>query len=377
MSSSRLGSLIRKEFLQIVRDPRTLVLTFIFPIVMLFLLGYAATNDVKNISLAVYDQDNTAYSRALLDSFRAADYFRIDYMAGSEDQIRELIDGNLARAALIIPPGYGETIAGGGNAEVAFILDGSDPTVASTALSAATLIGQANATRILNQRMALSGQGAGLSLPLEIRTQVWYNPALVSSYYMIPGLVGMILQFLTTLLTATSIVRERERGTIEQLIVTPLRSWELMVGKLTPYVLIAFFDTIEVLAIGVLVFDVPINGSLGLLLLLSALFLVTTLGIGLLISTVAHTQQEAMLTTMFTIMPSIFLSGFFFPLAAMPAVLQWISYLIPLRYYLIIVRGIILKGVGAAAIWPEIAALSIFAVVVMGAAAGRFRKRLD
>jgi ABC-2 type transport system permease protein len=194
---------------------------------------------------------------------------------------------------------------------------------------------------------------------------------------MIPGLVGMILQFLTTLLTATSIVRERERGTIEQLIVTPLRSWELMVGKLTPYVLIAFFDTIEVLAIGVLVFDVPINGSLGLLLLLSALFLVTTLGIGLLISTVAHTQQEAMLTTMFTIMPSIFLSGFFFPLAAMPAVLQWISYLIPLRYYLIIVRGIILKGVGAAAIWPEIVALSIFAVVVMGAAAGRFRKRLD
>lgn len=377
MSSSRLGSLIRKEFLQIVRDPRTLVLTFIFPIVMLFLLGYAATNDVKNISLAVYDQDNTAYSRALLDSFRAADYFRIDYMAGSEDQIRELIDSNLARAALIIPPGYGETIAGGGNAEVAFILDGSDPTVASTALSAATLIGQANATRILNQRMALSGQGTGLSLPLEIRTQVWYNPALVSSYYMIPGLVGMILQFLTTLLTATSIVRERERGTIEQLIVTPLRSWELMVGKLTPYVLIAFFDTIEVLAIGVLVFDVPINGSLGLLLLLSALFLVTTLGIGLLISTVAHTQQEAMLTTMFTIMPSIFLSGFFFPLAAMPAVLQWISYLIPLRYYLIIVRGIILKGVGAAAIWPEIAALSIFAVVVMGAAAGRFRKRLD
>lgn len=377
MSSSRLGSLIRKEFLQIVRDPRTLVLTFIFPIVMLFLLGYAATNDVKNISLAVYDQDNTAYSRALQDSFRAADYFRIDYMVGSEDQIRALIDGNLARAALIIPPGYGETIAGGGNAEVAFILDGSDPTVASTALSAATLIGQANATRILNQRMALSGQGTGLSLPLEIRTQVWYNPALVSSYYMIPGLVGMILQFLTTLLTATSIVRERERGTIEQLIVTPLRSWELMVGKLTPYVLIAFFDTIEVLAIGVLVFDVPINGSLGLLLLLSALFLVTTLGIGLLISTVAHTQQEAMLTTMFTIMPSIFLSGFFFPLAAMPAVLQWISYLIPLRYYLIIVRGIILKGVGAAAIWPEIAALSIFAVVVMGAAAGRFRKRLD
>ncbi|MEI2652454.1 MAG: ABC transporter permease [Microthrixaceae bacterium] len=191
-----------------------------------------------------------------------------------------------------------------------------------------------------------------------MRTQVWFNPGLVSSYYMVPAMIGMILQYLTTMLTATSIVRERERGTIEQLIVTPLRSWELVVGKLTPYVLIAFLNTIEVLTIGVLLFHVPINGDLLLLLALTALFLVTTLGIGLLISTIANTQQEAMLTTMFTLLPSIFLSGFFFPLAAMPVWLQVVSYAIPLRYFLIIVRGIVLKGVGLSALWPEVVALA-------------------
>jgi ABC-2 type transport system permease protein len=194
---------------------------------------------------------------------------------------------------------------------------------------------------------------------------------------MIPALIGQILQFLTSFLTATSIVRERERGTIEQLIVTPLRSWELIVGKLTPYVLISFMDTIEVLVVGILLFRIPINGSVILLLFMSALFLVTTLGIGLLISTVANTQQEAMLTAMFTILPSIFLSGFFFPLAAMPKWLQVISYIIPLRYFLIIARGIVLKGVGFQALWPETIALTIFAVVVMGAAAMRFRKSLE
>ncbi len=210
-----------------------------------------------------------------------------------------------------------------------------------------------------------------------MRTQVWYNPDLVSAYYMIPAMIGLILQFLTTILTATAIVRERERGTIEQLIVTPIRAWELVVGKLAPYVMIAFIDLVEILVVGVLVFGVPINGSLPLLLALSGLFLVSTLGLGLFISTISNTQQEAMMSAMFTMLPSIFLSGFFFPLAAMPLPLQWISYAIPLRYFLIVVRGIILKGVGVEALWPEVIALSIFAVVIMGGAALRFRKRLD
>ena len=374
---NRLLSLIRKEFIQIVRDPRTLVLTFAMPVAMLFLLGYAATNDVRNIALAVLDRDQTPASRRLISAYRAADYFKIAYTVFSEEEIRRLIDNNSARAGMIIPAGYARTLSAGRSAQVAFILDGSDPTVASTALSAAILVGQTESTKIMLTRLGRFGIRENSIQPIDVRPQVLYNPGMVSAYYMIPALIGQILQFLTTILTATSIVRERERGTIEQLIVTPLRPWELVVGKLTPYVLISFMDTIEVLIVGVLLFRVPINGNLLLLLALAALFLVTTLGIGLLISTIANTQQEAMLTSMFTILPSIFLSGFFFPLAAMPDILQAISYLIPLRYFLIIARGIILKGVGVEALWPEIIALSIFAIAVMGAAATRFKKSLD
>ncbi|HNS37586.1 MAG TPA: ABC transporter permease [Anaerolineaceae bacterium] len=375
--NSRLRALIRKEFIQVLRDPRTLVLIFVLPVMMLFLLGYAATNDVRNIALAVFDQDNSASSRALLAAFRASDYFRIEAVVSSEAELRALMDRNAVRAGVIIPPGYGSELTAGRTGQVAFVIDGSDPTVANTALSAATLAGQSISTEILTERLNSRGQNFVLQAPVEIRTQVWYNPGLVSAHYMIPGMIGIILQFLATLLTATSIVRERERGTIEQLIVTPLRPWELVVGKLTPYVLIAFLDTLEVLFAGVLIFGVPINGSLGLLLALTALFLITTLGIGLLISTIANTQQEAMLTTQFMLLPSIFLSGFFFPLAAMPDFLQWISYAIPLRYFLIIARGVVLKGVGLEAMWPEAAALALFGLVVMTAAALRFKKRLD
>ncbi len=377
MLNTRLFSLIRKEFIQILRDPRTLILTFLMPVVQLLLLGYAATNDVRNVSLAVYDQDRSAASRALLDAYRAADYFRVDYDVADETELRGLIDRGAARAGMIIPPDYAEKLAAGETAAVAFIIDGSDPTLAGTALASATLIGQAQATALTIERLSARGQAGAITPPVQIRSQVWYNPDLVSAYYMIPAMIGLILQFMTTILTATAIVRERERGTIEQLIVTPIRSWELVVGKLAPYVIIGFIDTVEILLAGVLMFGVPINGSLPLLLVLSGLFLVTTLGLGLFISTISNTQQEAILTAMFTMLPSIFLSGFFFPLAAMPPFLQVISYAIPLRYFLIVVRGIVLKGVGAEALWPEIVALSIFAVVIMGSAALRFRKRLD
>jgi ABC-2 type transport system permease protein len=373
---SRLLTLIRKEFIQIIRDPRTLILTFVFPIVMLFLLGYAATNDVRNIPLAVYDQDKSAESMRLLEAYQAADYFKIAYDVNSPDELRRLMDNGSVRAGIIIPPDYAEAVSTGEKADIAFIIDGSDPTLASTALSAATLIGQAKSTNLVTKQMMFVGQGGSQSL-VEVRTQVWYNPELVSANFMIPGLIGMILQFLTTMLTSTAIVREREYGTIEQLIVTPIRPWELVVGKITPYVLIGFFDTIEVLVIGVLVFHITISGSLLLLLLLCALFLVTTLGIGILISTVAKTQQEAMLTTMMTILPSVFLSGFFFPLAAMPTVLQAISYLIPLRYFLIIVRGIVLKGVGMESLYFEVLLLAIYGTIIMTLAAVRFRKKLD
>ena len=374
---SRLFSIIRKEFIQIFRDKRTLAIILLIPIMQLLLLGYAATNDVRNIPLAVYDQCRCTESRSLLNAYRAADYFRLAYSAGSENEIRSLIENGKARAAIIIPPDYNTRLAKG-DAQVAFILDGSDPTSASTAFSAAVLIGQSQSTELLVEKLQRAGLNPqNLQPPLEIRTQVWYNPDLVSNYFMIPGVIGMILFAITSILTATSVVRERERGTIEQLIVTPIRPWELVVGKVLPYIILAFIDTFEVLAIGHWWFGVPIRGSLGLIIGTSGLLLLSGLGIGLFASTIANTQQEAMLTVWMTLLPSIFLSGFFFPLEAMPRLLSWISMIIPLRYYLVIIRSVMLKGSGIESIWVETLALGLFGVVILIAASLRFRKRLD
>jgi len=374
--NSRLTSIIRKEFIQILRDPRTLIMIIIIPIMQLFLLGYSATNDVRNVPLAVLDQSKSTESRALLDAYKAADYFRIAYTVQSEAEIETLISRGDARAAVIIPPDYANRL-NDGNAQVAFILDGSDPTSASTALSAAQLISQAHSTKLLTERFARTGQNMRIQPPVQVRTTVWYNPDMISAYFMIPGVIGMILYAIAAILTASSVVRERERGTIEQLIVTPIRPWELIVGKLMPYVILGFFNTIEVLAVGHWWFGMPIRGDLGLILILSVVFLATGLGIGLFASTIANTQQEAMLTVWMTLLPSIFLSGFFFPLEAMPAVLRWLSYLMPLRYYLVIIRSLLLKGVGIEMIQTDVLAMTLFAVGIMTAAALRFRKRLD
>jgi ABC-2 type transport system permease protein len=375
--NSRLISIIRKEFIQITRDKRTLVIILFIPIMQLFLLGYSATNDVRNVPLAVFDQCRCAESRSLLDAYRAADYFRLAYMVSSENEILTLIEQGDIRAGLIIPPDYNTALAQG-NAEVAFILDGSDAAAGTTALSAATLIGQSHATRLMLQKLERTGLDASnFQPPLQVRMRVWYNPDLVSSYFMIPGVIGMILYAITSILTATSVVRERERGTIEQLIVTPIRPWELVVGKVLPYIILAFIDTLEVLAIGHWWFGVPVRGDLGLILACSGLLVLSGLGIGLFASTIANTQQEAMLTVWMTLLPSIFLSGFFFPIDAMPKVLQWVSYIIPLRYYLVIIRALLIKGVGVAPIWSQILALALFGIAIMGAASFRFRKRLD
>jgi ABC-2 type transport system permease protein len=377
MSLSRLLALIRKEFLQIRRDPRTLVLVLVIPIMQMFLMGYSATNDIRNVPLAVLDNDRSPQSRTLLSAYRAADYFRVTAEANSEQELRTMIDDGKVRAGVIIPPDYGKQIAGGGSAQILFILDGSDPTVASTALSAAQLIGQSYSTTILSQRLERRGGAQALLPPLQVLTQVWYNPDLISAWFMIPGVIGVILQALTSILTATAIVRERERGTIEQLIVTPIRPLELIIGKMLPYVLLSFFNAFEVIALGHWWFGVPVRGDLGLIALMSGLFLFSSLGIGIFASTIANTQQEAMLTVWMTLLPSIFLSGFFFPLEAMPPVLQAFSYLTPLRYYLVIIRSLMLKGVGVQAFPNEIVALIVFGVVIMTLAAFRFRKRLD
>ena len=377
MNITRLLALIRKEFIQIVRDPRTLTIIFIMPLLQLLLMGFSATSDVRNVPLVVLDQDRSPAARDLLAAYRAADYFHIDFDVTSESEMRKLIDGGKAGAGLIIPPGYGDRIASGQTAEVAFVIDGSDPSIAGTGLSAAQLIAQAKSTALVVTRAEQRGQGSAVQPLIDMRTQVWYNPDLISAYNMVPAMIGMILLFLTIQLTAAAIVRERERGTMEQLVVTPLSSAELMIGKLAPFVVIALIDTVEIVVVGVLIFNVPINGSLVLLFALSALFLVTTLGIGLFISTIARTQREAQMNSMLFTLPAMFLSGFFFPIAAMPKVLQYASYAIPLRYFLIIARSIVLKGVGAEALVPEIVALIVFGVLITSLAVWRFRKTLD
>jgi ABC-2 type transport system permease protein len=374
--NSRLISIIRKEFIQIFRDPRTLALILVMPIIQLFLLGYAATTNVKNVPIAVWDQSRSPESRSLLDAFRAADYFTISFEVYSQEEIQTLIEQGDVRGALVIPPDYARTLLEG-NAQVSMILDGSDATVGSTALSTAKLIGQSHSIKVLTEQAARQGRAAAVQPPLDVRTQVWYNPDLRSAYFMIPGVIGMVLYAIMAMLTATAVVRERERGTIEQLIVTPIRSWELIVGKVMPYVILGFFDLAEVLLIGYFWFDVPIRSNLFLVVGTAGLLLLSSLGIGLFASTIANTQQEALLTVFVTILPGVFISGFLFPLEAMPKFLQIVSYAIPLRYYLVIVRSLLLKGVGFAALQNEIISLALFGVIIMGAAALRFRKRLD
>ncbi len=370
----RVLAITRKEFLHIVRDPRTLAVMFLIPIIQLLLMGYAASTDVKHLSTAVWDQDRTATSRKLTEAYRASGYFDITQYVENEEELAWAMDKGDVRAGLLIPAGYEWSLQRGEKVEVGFVVDGSDPAVASTALSAAQGVGQAQSVEVVEQ--ALGGRLE--SAPgIDVQTRVWYNPSMKSANFMVPGLIGLILSLLTMLLTAMAIVREREQGTLEQLIVTPIQPLELIVGKVVPYVLIAFWDLLEILFIGVWWFGVPIHGSVPLLLALSGVFLATSLGLGILISTVSKTQQEAMLLTFFILLPSIFLSGYFYPVDAMPVFLQHVSKIVPLTYVLIIVRSIVLKGVGFEILAGEVASLAAFGVVVMLLSAGRFKKRLE
>jgi len=371
---ARTITVARKELLHIVRDRRTLAVMFLIPIIQLFLLGYAATTDIEHLRTAVLDADRTSQSRELIEAYQSSNYFDIVAYVADEEEMARLMDRGAVRAGLIIPVGYGADVVSGQTAGVAFVIDGSDPNVANTVYAASQQVGQAQSIRIIERRLGIS---ADEMTALEVHPRVWYNPEMKSVNFMIPGLIATILFTITIMLTSLSIVREREQGTIEQLMVTPIRPIELVVGKVTPYIAVAFFDVLEVLAIGVFWFGVPIHGSLGLLLALSAVFLMTSLGIGIFISSIANTQQEAMLTVWLMLLPAIFLAGFFFPLEAMPGFLQALSYTVPLRYMLIIIRGIILKGVGMEALAGQVWALLLFGIVIMAFAATRFRKRLE
>ncbi len=370
----RTFSLIRKELTHIVRDPRTLAIMIVMPLVMLILLGYAATTDIEHLRTAVYDADKSPHSRDLIEAYLASNYFDIVEYVENEDDLAYLLDRGDVRSALVIPAGYGRQMAAQERTDVAFLIDGSDPTVANTVFAASQQVGQAVSFKTIEQEF-----GASLSrLPgVEVRPRVWYNPNLESSHFMIPGMMVIVLFLFTTLFTSTSIVRERELGTIEQLIVTPIRPIELVVAKVLPYVLVSFFVIIEVLIVGVVVFGVPVKGSIPLLLGLASLFLVTALGIGIFISSIAKTQLEAFLMTFATMLPAIFLSGFFFPIEAMPGWLQLITYIIPARYGLVIIRGIMLKGVGLEILMEQVVAIIIFSAVIVTLASTRFKKKLE
>ncbi|HLO34216.1 MAG TPA: ABC transporter permease [Anaerolineales bacterium] len=373
----RFRALIKKEMIHMLRDPRTLVFIFMMPILQLVLLGYANNNEIKHVPTVVFNQDNSKASRALLDSFQATDYFSFDYAVYSQQEVYRLIDAGKAKVGIIIPPDYSQSIATRKTGDVLVLLDGADPTIASAVMSAAALAGQAHGVSVRSQQLSLQGPTGGGASPVDVRTRVLYNPDLRGSYNLVPGLIAMILFQTATSLTALAIVKERERGTIEQLIVTPIRSWELVVAKIIPYILVSFANTVLIMAVGTFLFGVPLRGSLILLFGLVGLYLLPTLGLGLLISTAAKTQQQAQLMTMPIMLPSMMLSGVFFPISSLPIFLQFVGNLMPLTYFIYILRSVLVKGVGMDMIIPQIVALTIFAIVLLGLAAMRFKKTLD
>ncbi|HHY67808.1 MAG TPA: ABC transporter permease, partial [Alicyclobacillus sp.] len=341
---NRLMAIVRKEFLQIRRDPASLAIALAMPLLMLLLFGYAVNTDVDHLSMGVWDQAKTAQSRELVQNLTNTGYFDERYQVEGYGELQGLMDSGQIKVGLVIPRDYSKALDTRQPVDVQVLVDGTDPNAARTALANAQLILQNRAME--EQQAQLSAEGLGnVQIPIQVQARVLYNPNMKSLLFNIPALIGLIMQNVTAILTAFAIVRERERGTMEQLIVTPVRPSELIVGKLTPYVLIGMFSFVLVLAAGTAWFGVPVKGSVGLLLILSLLFLVTALAIGILISTVAKTQLQAMQMAFAFILPSVLLSGFIFPRETMPLVIQWIGAVIPLTYFLEILRGIFLKGI--------------------------------
>ena len=370
-------SVIKKEFIQVRRDPISLRLPFIMPIVMMLLFGYAVNTEVDKIPTAVYDRSNTAESKAFLDRFTDSGYFITTENVHSEDSIKHLIESGKVKAGLIIPQDYSEKVRKNESAELQLVIDGSEPTTARTAQNSGLLISQMYSKEYISENLVKYGISPDKLHGISVKTDVWYNPDLENSKFTIPGLVGLILQNITIMLTAFALVREKERSTIEQLIVTPIKPSELILGKLIPYIAIGYSGFLFSLALCVWVFKVSIAGSLGLLLLLGFLFVYCSLSIGMLISTFAKNQLQAMIVMIFVLLPSILLSGFIFPRDAMPAAISYIGYIIPLTYFLDIIRGVMLKGIGMAYLWQDTAALLLFTVIILFIATKRFRKSLD
>jgi ABC-2 type transport system permease protein len=376
MNLRRILQLVRKEFLQLRRDPQMLRIVFLSPLFQLFVFGYAVSTDVRHVATALLDEDRSAESRELAERFFRSGYFDSTGALGGEGEVDALLDAGRVQVVLRIPRGFAGDLASNRTARVQLLLDGSDSMTAAMISGYAGGIAGQYSSRVAAERMERLRARVGRLPELGERTRVWYNPELRSVNYMVPGVLSMILFLVTMLLTSMAIVKEREIGTLEQLVVTPITARELIVGKTLPYILVGFVNMLLVLALSVFWFRVPVAGSVAVLFVLSLPFILTSLGIGLLISTVSVTQQQAMMATFFMMMPSIILSGFIFPIANMPAGIRWVTYAIPLRYYLEIVRGIFLKGNGIAVLWPQVVTLLLFGAGILNLAVLRFRKRL-
>jgi ABC-2 type transport system permease protein len=369
---ARIFNIARKELLQIRRDRRILPMVIISPVLQLLIYGYAISTTITNINTAVYDMDRTQQSRELIQTIGASGYLNLRYYATSEQTVDNLMDTGQASVVVVIPVDFAKDLTRGTSAPIQAIVDGSDPNVATTALGYISSIVQGYSQQIVIQRV-----GHMPAAGVDARIRVWYNPTLESKNYMIPAIIGLILLQITMNMTALSIVKERERGTIEQLVVTPIKKWELVAGKVLPYAGIGYLDVFLVLLAGTLIFGVPIRGSVLLLLGLSGSFLLSALGIGLFMSTISKNQQQATVAISFIMLPSFLLSGFFFPIANMPPVVQWITYLIPLRYYMFIVRAIFLKGAGFRLLWDQFLYMTILGVVILTVSVLGFRKKLE
>lgn len=375
----RLSAIIQKEFIQVVRDRRTLAIQLIMPILMLFLFGYAVETEVLHQPTVVVDMSRDRQSLAYISTMVNTGFFDVVGYVGSEVAAIGAIDTGQARVALVIPPSFATRIERRESPQVLVLIDGSDVLSSQSALNATMTTAQRFAVDVVMEqveRSPLGSQGAAL-LPLDVRHRVLYNPNLESIIFMVPGLTGMLLQQQTLNLVAFAIVREREIGTIEQILVTPIRSWELMLGKIIPNVGISLINMSSILALGILWFKVPFNGDIWLFFALALLFLFTSLGLGILISTAATSQKQAQELARLFVLPAMMLSGLMFPRESMPLPLQWVGSVLPVTYFLKISRGIMTKGVGLESLHEPVIALVVFALVVFTISARSFRTRLD
>ena len=379
---SRTAAIIKKEFLQTLREPRMRVVLLLPPIIQLIVFGYAVNLDVENSPIAWMDQDRTPESRELLAEFEGSPQFRVTHIPAGEEEIQELLDRSAVQAVIRVFPGFGRDIRRGHRTQVQILVDGTDSNSATIISSSASQIVARYAARIQGEqrtrRRTASVPGPvrqGLLLSAESR--VWFNVDLKSQFYFVPGVVVNIIALVTLMLTAMAIVREKESGTMEQLMVTPIRPIELMLGKTLPFAAVGLLEVLMVTGAALLIFGIPFRGSMLLLLGCAAAFLLTTLGSGLLISTVSSTQQQAMMASFFFFMPAFMLSGFAFPIRNMPQAIQVLTYLNPVRYFMEIVRGIFLKGIGLDVLWPQVTALLLIGTALVGLSVLRFHKRLD